>query len=128
MRTIDSLPAESLHRVLELAEEGGGRTALKRSAILGTLSAASLVARNWREPAQAHMWKSLLVLDNARGQRMLASPRCGTFRTVGARLFDLEDDTANALLGRLKGVRSLVIYTKWLSDPQWMNLPSLAGA
>lgn len=63
---INSLPIESLIRVLELAgqhdvlftgEHGVLHLELKaHKKVLRTLAAASLVARRWREPAQALMW------------------------------------------------------------------------
>lgn len=67
MAKIDSLPPESLNRILELAGED--------DPALTTRAAASLVARRWREPAQALMWLQLHIWGVGEAKRMTDGER-----------------------------------------------------
>lgn len=79
MATMDSLPPESLIRILELASEHDERYA--HSDLHWTLAASSLVAGSWREPAQALMWLNLEIRRSGAWQRVLASLVCGKYRS-----------------------------------------------
>lgn len=99
-----------------------------------TLSAASLVAKRWREPAQAALWRTLYISDGEVAEQMMASPVWGKFRTTGVEVwvngFD-DADELDRILRRLEGLREVRIGGQWDEvlriGAGWMSHPFLAG-
>ena len=108
--TVDDLPPELVARITELAHAAGpmGDPML--------LSAASLVCRRWRDPAQRELFAHVVLdLDTYpdQGQRWLASPARQRYRV---RSMDLtrggasdEGDEAEQILLQCEGVRTLTL-------------------
>lgn len=126
MTTIESLSPELLLRIIELA---GGR------ADTTTLASASLVARRWKDTAQAQMWRNLDIISPGKALRITRSPVCGELRTEKVTfcvqvMFQL--DTVGELLSRFQGVREVELWgasgNGSFYDGDWINAPSLTGA
>lgn len=86
MPNIQSLPTETLLWILKLAGETNPDLLNFREekVALRTLISASLVTRNWKEPAQSLMWWNLDLGDPTPElvERVSASPVCGKYRTA----------------------------------------------
>lgn len=133
MTTIDSLPLEILIRILELAAEHDISDRRAHRATRRMLSAASLVAQRWREPAQAKVWRRLLLHGWGEAGHVVSSPLCGELRTAAVVLHPYGDPgglTVEGVLGKLKGLVSveLTFYGEGGIDTAWLNLASLSGA
>lgn len=146
MATIEALPPESLDRILELADEperwdwdlaNFHPSAFRQRAARLGLKAASLVARSWKEPAQAVLWRSVGILCPGDTKRMTASAACGRCRAVRAQLrvdaLKQDGEPIGGVLERLNGVQSLDIdFDFYLrnrpsDDVAWLAHPSLRG-
>lgn len=137
MAIIGSLAPDTLLQIFELAAESDFVPTDIFSPLPRTLAAASLVARSWREAAQAQMWRHL-CLDRHNLGEVLASPVYGKFRTaqagghMGAEMpaFDRGGTKIREVLKSLKGLEtkpSKSILADELPS-QWLNLASVAGA
>lgn len=133
MSTFESLPPETFDRLLEMASDHDAE-ALTYSAVLKTFAAASLVARSWREPAQARCGSvsSLLV-----GCRRAGSWRAHCVASFGPRGWrcsetkgSLDDNgTVEKVLAKIKGLRYLSLAgVNRHFDSALLSLPSLEGA
>lgn len=132
MATIDSLAPETLIRILELV---GQQDLPDHRALLATrktLAAASLVARRWRQPAQAQIWRRLFLRNWGEAKRVFASPLWGEFRTTAVHFRALGNPDGWAveqLLGEFRGLESLELAGSYerAVDSGWLNLASLSG-
>lgn len=104
MATIDSLPLETLTLVLELAgEHEWWQDPNDRKAGRRALAAACLVARRWREPAQALIWRDVHVVQEEDAKRLVASPAYGRYRTMRAVLSPLRGRGMKRSVGSWRG-------------------------
>ncbi|GAA5821655.1 hypothetical protein JCM3770_003607 [Rhodotorula araucariae] len=111
---IHDLPFELLELILEHASRGYDLDSAKPAAARSLfLRECSLVARQWRAPAQACLWASLRIHSPATAKKLLSSPVLGMY---GTRHLDLagvhaggglSGTTAARLLAKIKGVRWL---------------------
>lgn len=141
MVTLDTLPFECLYRILELSSEYAKGDIVAYRAVLGTLAAASLVARKRREAAQAQMWDELFHTRQGDLERVASSPSLGKFRTPLANFPSVnvsEEEPLAQVLGGPKGFRYLRVRWDEIMgtensevpefDPAWLSIPSFAGA
>ncbi|KAL8279242.1 hypothetical protein RQP46_008279 [Phenoliferia psychrophenolica] len=141
---IDAFPPELLLHVLQLAhernhadvldsededvEEAAAANAADTEG-LATLCSASLVAKNWRAPAQSVMWRRLRVCTPERVEQIRRSPALGRHRT--ARLA-LRGDP-NVLFAREGGLVGLGSLSVWCDERSrgddleldWLESPGL---
>lgn len=133
MTTFDSLPPETLFRVLELAFEHDLDSFVEYKAALGTLASASLVSRSLKAPAQSLMWYRLRLYRPGESERITASPVCGKYRTAQVALETIvlgQDETVEGVLGKLQGIERLELsrFRSNLECVGWLSLPSLQRA
>ncbi|KAK4702679.1 ribosomal RNA-processing protein 12, partial [Phenoliferia sp. Uapishka_3] len=144
MATIDDLPVELLHLILQLSHDCKDKPDLdpqedalaydeQFSRSISTLLAASLVADKWRRPAQCTMWRYLLLTESSQVDRLLASPLLGRMRTpdvevVGRACYASKIGVA---LGNTTGMRTLAMadysedMRKGMVDERWLGSPAL---
>lgn len=138
MTTIDSLSPDCLVRIFEFAYTAQGdpfRVAPEWSGIVA-MATASLVARSWRDPAQALMWNKLRFAVPGDVKRITESPAYGRIRTARVAVFSNalgEEETLGDVLSKLKGLETIDIQKNWWQaerafDVEWLNLSSLVGA
>ncbi|KAK4701491.1 hypothetical protein P7C70_g4735, partial [Phenoliferia sp. Uapishka_3] len=145
MATIDDLPAEILHQILDILRHNDScviedlgepeHEALYESN-LATLNSASLVARRWQAPAQSSLWKRLLVSNDSHLKQLLANLLLGTMRTDELEVTGsaCSSKMLGELVGRMIGLKSLRILPSYgvdglveMAEDSWLGSPALRG-
>lgn len=135
--TIDAIPPECLILIFDhVFAHGHGEGTPGLDTSLRTLAMASRVARNWRGPAQARLWKELCIKRWWEAERLAKSPVCGQFRTSkiiwSFPLREGTEEKAGQLLASLRGLEWVEVNdynapTGTRFNAGWLSFPSLAS-
>ncbi|KAL8283881.1 hypothetical protein RQP46_005313 [Phenoliferia psychrophenolica] len=141
MATIRAIPAETLHLILKWVhvmkdnERDKDDARSRHHDALDDLASASLVARNWRKPAQSLMWSTILLSESTEVDLILESPALGRHRTK--ELVALGSASVSSSLGKvimaLEGQKCLSVDQNpddslpgW-HKMDWLGCPKLKG-
>ncbi|KAI5478861.1 hypothetical protein MNV49_004495 [Pseudohyphozyma bogoriensis] len=133
MATIQSLPAETLYRILELAADVPAESSRTRERDIPRrklLASTALVARSWLAPSQSLLWKKIRGLSSNQISKLVAANPPRAYRTRAVMLAETTETESSTLLQHLHGITELQLYnmplyTDLLLLPSVRDLSSL---